>query len=732
MTRNALVSPDGAVDALARLYQDHRICVLSVREDRAFSDSEFLSLGTVELFPEGQDLGDYARALRYGHFEWSTPSLTDAATAIARLLDVDTSSAPGDAKLPITDKLHRILDSIGALSVRLGLTHPVFDPHALAAMPFRRPTTVVSDTSGVLQGGLSFVSRYLYPAARVKVPAIVQMEIVNQADRFLSIRRGRKPRRQELLRAHLNSQAGQRVLLQLELHSDVELERTFLFGDPLRGAFKQEEDQELRELNLSVPLRSYVDRLILEAARRHQSQVAIGHSVTILTSDQGLARMALAEGMRPLYFHAATAKALFSRRFTGTNFHPFSGALSFTGVSDVLWELATIFGSARLGVSDANEYVTVHAIGDDLAWAPYHSHDDLLWLESNSRDPAPSRSRMGNSPLESSGPGSSQASAGQATRHGLSHGERDEDDQRSGPHEGSEPMARQRPDPRVDAAEALGLGFRDGDRAKVGPEGERLGGRYKYSVAALLSLVDRLDADQELPVSDVMEVLGVRTASGLKDYRRFLESGGAIAVDSKTWSAARPLSALAVALRNLDIVSIRKVLHGFPSYATLMRGIKGQPIGAPMDWAAFGRAGATLGAWAELTELGAPVHGSGFFVTPAMPDDDDFAAIAVAAYEKIRGDGQWVATGRWLEQLIVEHGIHPNNARVRVHTASGAGVIRAITEGSTTEMQYESHTVRVLDVADGVPIVRIEYLYRGDFLIPGKSSSSVRIERVEP
>ena len=67
---------------------------------------------------------------------------------------------------------------LGAIPVRLGLGHPLFDPQALAAMPFRRPTTVVSDTSGVIQGGLGFVSRYLHPVARVRVPAVVQMEIV--------------------------------------------------------------------------------------------------------------------------------------------------------------------------------------------------------------------------------------------------------------------------------------------------------------------------------------------------------------------------------------------------------------------------------------------------------------------------------------------------------------------------------------------------------------------------
>jgi hypothetical protein len=42
---------------------------------------------------------------------------------------------------------------MAAISLRVGLQHPRFDPHSLVEMPFRRSTTIVSDTSGVLQGG---------------------------------------------------------------------------------------------------------------------------------------------------------------------------------------------------------------------------------------------------------------------------------------------------------------------------------------------------------------------------------------------------------------------------------------------------------------------------------------------------------------------------------------------------------------------------------------------------
>ena len=690
MTRRTLTSPNDAVDALARLYQDHPSCILSVREDHAFPGSEFLPLGSIDLFPQGDGFADYTRALRHGHFEWRTPNLADATTDITRLLNATAGPASANAKLRTLDKIPRILDSIGAVPVRLGLTHPVFDPHALATMPFRRPTTVVSDTCGVLQGGLSFVSRYLYPAARVKVPAIVQTEIVNLADRFLSIRRTRKSAPHELLFDHLNSQAGQRVLLQLELHSDVELERTLLFGDPLRNAFIQDKGT-LQELNLSVPFRSYVDRLILETARRHQSQVTVGHPVTILTSDQGLARMALAEGMHPLYFRATTAAAFFGRRFTGTNFHPFSGALAFTSVANVLWELSTIFGSARLGATDPARHVTVHAIGAALPWAPYHSHDDLLWLELPTDDDG-ADDRLP-APVPAARPTSTAAAD-------VSAG-------------GPQP-------PRLPAH-----GHRGGTATQTA-------GRYKYSVAGLIRLVDRLDTHQELALGNVMEILGVRTPSGLKDYRRFLQSGQAVILGDKTWTAAPSLSILAIALRNIDIPGVRGALREFPSYTALAQAIEQQPVGVPIEPEVFGRAAPTLTAWAEITGLGAQVHGTGFFATPTVPNDAAFAEVATTAFEGVRGDGRWVATGRWLEQLIVTAGIHPTITRLRIQTASAAGLVKATTEGSTTETQYDSHAVKVLDVVDGVPVVRTEYLYRGDFLIPGTSSSSVRIERIEP
>ena len=569
MTSKTLNSPADTITEIAKMFQESPSCTVSTREDPAFRTAEFLSLGEIQLFPQGDSLEHYAQAVRWGEFEWRTPDHSEVTDEIHVSLGV--KDLKKDAQSRAKDKIRRIVDLFGAIPVRLGLSHPIFDPHTLEVMPFRRPTTIVSDTSGVLQGGLSFVSKYLHPVARVKIPAVVQMEIVNFADRFLSNRRAATVKPVDLLMDHLNSQAGQRVLLQLELHSDVELERTFLFGDPLRGAFQREEDKELKELNISVSIRSYADRLILEASRQHQSQASFGHPVMLLTSDQGLARMAMAEGMHPLYFRTAKAKAFFDKCFTGTHFHPFSGEIRTTSIPEVLWELATIFGSARLATEDKKS-LSVHAIGKDLAWTPYHSHDDLLWVEFPGSRTPPRRS------------------------------------------------ATVAPSPSADDLSILEIS--SGDRSHAAAQRQRLseGGDtkhkpfpYRFSLAQLVTLIDRLDTVQQLSINSVMTLLGARTASGIKDYRRFLESGGAITVDEENWTAAPHLKLTAIAIRNLDICALREALRAFPSYAELEQMLSEQPVGEAFEVTTDERTKSTFETLAEITEIGASVYKSGFF-----------------------------------------------------------------------------------------------------------------------
>lgn len=690
MTKKILIPLSGAADAIARLFMEPGECSVSVREDRAFASGRYLSLGQIKIADaeERRELGKIAKAARAGEFEWRTPDIETLTGELSNSL-----AAPGGksaASQPSAQaKIRRIVDALGAIAVRLGLANPIFDPGAVEFMPFRRPTTVVSDTSGVIQGGLSFVAANLHPTARIKIPAIVQMEIVNFADRFLKNWRAieTKVRPIDLLFDHINSQAGQRVLLQLELHSDIEIERTFLFGDPLRQAFQQERDKELQELNLSVAISAYSDRLILEAARQHQSQANHGHRVTLLTSDQGLARMALAEGFEPLYFHSSKPELLLGRTLTGVNFHPFTGALRVQSLQAVLWELATIFGTARLQNLETQSAIEIHAIGSDLAWAPYHSRDDLLWIEEL--------------------PGS--------TKDGpeLQSG-------RTAERPTVEPAASEK-------SKDKEISNNNGP-TKNGPSGKAH--RYKMSIDSLLRLVDALDIQQTLKESEALEILDVNTPAAARDYRRFLLSGNAIVIEGANWRATETTKVLSVAIRNGKVADIRSIMRSFPSYAEVESALRSQPIGKPMSLDSFGRATATYLALAEITELGAPIYGEGFFPTPTEPSAAAFAQIAISEYEKLKSEGGWAETGAWLESLLRNEGIHPLVARNMLQTASERGFLSRATEGSTTDIKRDRHTVRVLDVKDGVPRMKIEHLYRGDFLIPGKGSSSIRIGRI--
>ncbi len=129
-----------------------------------------------------------------GAYEWKIPTVSKATAELSKLLEPSSAKATkDDAKR--ADRTSRILDAVATTAVRSGLVHPVFDQESVEDMPFRSGTTIIADTSGVSQGGLDFVARYLCPVARIKVPAIVHMEIVNQADRYIQLRRQQKGRR---------------------------------------------------------------------------------------------------------------------------------------------------------------------------------------------------------------------------------------------------------------------------------------------------------------------------------------------------------------------------------------------------------------------------------------------------------------------------------------------------------------------------------------------------------
>ncbi|WP_116968411.1 PIN domain-containing protein [Blastomonas sp. UPD001] len=697
-----LTTPREAETLLAHLFTEGSEAQVKVSENKAFGAQGWLNLGSITLNPGGDKVSHMLTAVRRGGFEWALPSSENVDAQLVELMGLKEA----DRK---NGKLRRAMDAMGGIAVRLGLRYPRLDPFALEGMPYRRSTTVVADTSAVIQGGLDFVARHLHPAARVKVPAIVQMEIVNFAERFLSTRRAAKIRPLDILIDHMLSQGGQRVLLRLELNTDTEIERNFLLGDPLRSAFMKDADPELTDLNLSVRIKAYADRLILESARQHQAQSNLGHKVQLLTSDQGLARMALAEGIVPTYFNSVVASDLFGRRLTGINLDPFSGKLRECSLASVLWELATAFGGVRLESTASDRHIEVAAFGEGLSWSPVQSHGDLLWCDHHGcvalKDPAIPANVAGIAALSAAPKTTSSSEAPDSSE-----------------------QARERA--AKGAARTARSGAKTADvKAHKAQQPVASGATrpQRFNVATFFTVLDGLDVEQSLPEEAVLKLAGAKNRAGIDDYRRFLLSGGYVVVDGDTWNATPAGSALAIALRNEDNKSAFEALQSATSFADFAANVAAVPVGSTIPPGIFERAFKTYRTLGEITLICAPIHQEGLYPTPSTPTAEAFAPLALAHFKALDTGDELVSTGAWLERLIRDEGIHPEIARARLSDASAAGLLRRSTEGSTTDVRNDRHILQVLRARGGHPVIDTVHLYRGDYLIPGKASTSLRI-----
>ena len=687
MSGQTLTAPRDGGEYLSRLYGQHQLCILEAREEKAFSGDRWMNLGSVVLDRGDRSPDALRAAVRRGGFEWVLPAVTDACTELGSLVGVAQPEA--------SPKIRRALDAIAAITFRAGLQHPQFDPAALEAMPFRRSTTIISDTSGAIQGGLDFVAQHLHPAARVKVPAIVQMEIVNFAERFLSNRRAKNTKSADLLIDHLMSQGGQRVLLRLELHADTEIERNFLLGDPLRSAFQPDTEQEIRDLNLAIILRSYADRLIVESARQHQAQSNLGHRVQLLTSDQGLARMAIAEGLTPLFFNSVVAADAFGKRLSGQVFSPFAGITGGRSLGSVLWEITSAFGAARLRSEDGKHALTVTAMGEALAWSPYQSNADLLWCETGS---VPAWVEVVE-PLVSA-----------------------QQERSESPPEGASERAAAVSKAKKEPAKSRPV------QAEKNSSESRLPSLQRFSVDRMFALVDALDDEQALGPERVLEVAQVQSRESVKEYSRFLASAGIITINAGVWQSTDDVRRLAVSLRNEDIETMIGCLVKAPSFSLLVKSLASKKVGEVVTLDEFGRAAVTYRTLGEVCRLCAPIAGEGLYATRSKPDAEAFAPVAVERFRELDVGDRLVATGAWLEALIRKDGIHPEIARARLNEASALNLLNRSTEGSTTEVRFDNHVIQVLRTRSGRPEIEDVHLYRGDYLIPGKSSTSLRIE----
>ena len=665
---------------------------LQVREDKCFQNN-WVTVGKIQLFPEPPmasaeeavtDIQRIMEALRLGFFEWSVPLQSELVGEIESVLPKPPNGLTAVQKKKIVEATKTVVH----IAMRCGLAHPVFDALMLGRMQSRRPLSIVVDTSAVLQGGLDFLARHVTPRARIKVPALVHMEILNFGERYFSQRR-KESYTSHMLLDHLSSQGGQRVLLRLETDQEVEFERPRLGADPLRGVVAPDSDAEDKNLGLQQVQKSFADRLILETAVQHRDQVGPEHPVMLLTSDQGLARMALAESIQPIFFDSNAVSQLFGERLSGIGFVPFSvDGSKFHCVSlvDVLWEFAATFGASRLTCDLDKATFEVVALGEEVAWQPYHSYEDLLWTR-----------------------------VGVATR--VAKG-------------GAREANNLTPDASAKKPEEVERRRTDVRKRRPRRASARAG-TYSFSLGSMLRLLDVLHETGEVSDDAAMSVIKIRSISSYGEYHNFLTAGEFVTRENGMLRKSERLDELFIALREGDYSRIAELLHRVPSFRSFFDKLS---VGIALDEGKSELRRDSFRSYCNLAEIcciGVRFVDRGIFGTPNNPGPAAFVEPALDAYEAVRAGESFALTGAWLEKLAVQYGLHPVRARQRLAEGHQGGYIRRFFEGSTPDTRFENRTMQVLEVDQGHPLVRTVKLYHGDFLMPGRASVSIKLSKGE-
>lgn len=678
-----LLSKEDALKYIAQIGKNGEPFEIYLGEDICFGRDQWVNVGTIKLQPgqKSQPTGeaidieaiyDELCAAKFGGFEWQMPSSEELDQNILKCLDNHKyeQSVQKAFREGLQDVLRRTL-----------LLLPIFDIETIAKIPLQKPITIVTDTSAIHQGGLDFICRFLNPWVRIKVPAIVHMEIINQVDRYFATRRHNQKTKKPVaaaLREHILSQGGQRTLLRLEF-SDAEIERGDLGADPLRGIVTPNSDPEDSNLKLQEVVRSFADRLILETARRFQQQVRPNHPLALLTSDQGLARMTMAEGIDVLFFQARSVPKFDARKLTGSLFHPFSQIIYTVALTDVLWELAISFGCLRLCNLKTNTSLELWGIaGEEYPWQTTHIKDDLIWGNFNSETSPATIDNTSNS---------------------LS-------------------TDIERPD-QTDVVSSQNI--------------ETIVKAYAFSPDQMFLLMKMLVDKGELTNQEAQDQLGLKHQDRYNLYKNFLKSGSFIEVNDSQIICTELLKSLWQSIINEEHIKVLFYLKKIPSFEALYNHVS---QGKSVNYSTLPILNKAKSTYIKLGEAACAwlnIENKIIVATNNIPDLPEFANLAVEVYKSIRsqGDTEWILTGQWLEKLAIKYAIHPLLAKKLVKEAQEQHLVNVYAEGSTPDTRFQQHDLWIIKTSDGIPQLERLYLYHGDFLIPGTSAVRIKLEGVK-
>lgn len=668
-----LLSKYEAVNKLEEIASNQSLLTIQVSEDICFGDGQghynWVNLGNIAL---KQGVEDLKTAIQLGAYEWYIPDKNELNNYIKKALP-DTGSIKEKG---LVDNIQEVFyQGFQDIVRRLLLLLPTFDPEAVCRMPLKRPTTIVPDTSSIHRGALDFVVRFLSPMARIKIPAVVYMEIENQMDNYLSGIRWNKENRSKdqvytgALRKHLLSQGGQRALLRLELHSRAEMDRGNLGSDPIRGIIHRPgSDPEDKSLSLTGVVKSFADRLILETARLHRAQVRPDHPLILMTSDQGMARMAMSEGMDVFFFQSRRTPDPAGKILTGTLFHPFKSEFYTIPLTEVLWELAVSFGGARIIDPDRSSYLELWALGgpEELAWYPLHAKEDLIW----------------------------------------------------GRYYPSQQISKR---PMFDKAQDLEI-----SKVKYASKG------YRFTLSKMLDLIQNLSDKGSLTYNEIHNFLKVKTLKTSQRYIKFLQSGLLVRELDDNVESTSDIKRLWQAIKEIDIFSIHELLTNIPSYSSFYASVcESRRLDINSEEIPISKYNLSeYIAMGEMAGVILSVHREGIVVTDADPNISNFAGQAYECYNEIsrKAGTEWVLTGEWLECLALRFAVHPIRSRILLNKSKNEGILDFYLEGSTPETRFQEHNMTILELIQGKPMLRKVFLYQGDFIKPGTAGVRIKIK----
>lgn len=374
-----LLNKDNAVESIVNIAKSSDL-KLEITEDHCFNNN-WIDIGRIKFCREHNDVDDIVNHIKFGGFIWHIPQEIEVNKIITEIFSEKKYSTDENKEVHIKEIVKIIKDGLQDSIRRLCLLYPRFDTYSMGCFPLSKPTTVVSDTSAVRQGAVNFVCVFFAPNVRIKIPSTVHMEIINQADSYISQRqKGGKNLKglASLLNSHVGSQGSQRALLNFELSSEIQVEKgisgdlqdvivSSMFGNP-----------KLNNHN------SHRDRLIIESTKKLQFQKP-QEDVYLLTSDQGMARIAMAEGLKVLFFTARNTPEVFGNKLPACIFSPYTSMFYHISLLDILWELAITFGAVQVK-NDSDDKLQIWGIGgpgSDAGWQPFHVKEDLLWTVHN-------------------------------------------------------------------------------------------------------------------------------------------------------------------------------------------------------------------------------------------------------------------------------------------------------------------------------------------------------------